>query len=70
MKMSYIGIMGSNPIRDMDACVCVCGVLCKVAALLLSSHPCKESYGLSIRFVISELILKRNRPEGLIQKVL
>jgi hypothetical protein len=44
-------------------CLC-CPVL--VAALWRADPPSRESYRLSIRVIISELILNRNRPESLI----
>jgi hypothetical protein len=39
----------------------------KVAALRWADHTSKESSQLSIRFMISELILNRNRPENFIR---
>jgi hypothetical protein len=47
--------------------LCLCCPV-QVAALRRSDHPSKESYQLSVRMIISELILIGNRPEGLISK--
>jgi hypothetical protein len=33
-----------------------------------ADHPLKESYKLSIKFLVTELILNGNRPEGLIHQ--
>jgi hypothetical protein len=65
-----IGNEVSNPTRGMNICVYSVFVLfCagRVVALRRADRPSKESYH-SIRSIISELILNRNRPESLIRQ--
>jgi hypothetical protein len=45
--------------------LCLCSPV-KVTALRRAGHPPKESYRLSIRFVISSLILNGDKPDSLI----
>jgi hypothetical protein len=64
---SNIGIVGSNPVWSIDVClrsfcVCISVVLCVGSCLATGWSPSKESYKLSMRFIISELILNGRKP--------
>jgi hypothetical protein len=64
---STTGIVGSNPIRGMDVCLCVCVVLCRwrpcdgLSTCPRSPTNCPWDPQYKINF-------DRNRPEGLIRK--
>jgi hypothetical protein len=58
-------IMGWNLIRGMDICVSSVFVLSGVGR---ADPPSKESYKLSIRFIISKFILNGNGPESLMHQ--
>jgi hypothetical protein len=63
--------MGSNPTGGTDVRLrlfCVSVVLCTSLPCSRADPPSKESYRLSVRFIISELLLNVNRPEVLIRQ--
>jgi hypothetical protein len=65
-----IGIVGSNPTRGMDVCVYYVFVLsCAGSGLATGLSPVQEVLPtVYIRLINSEVILNRNRPEGLIRQ--
>jgi hypothetical protein len=65
------GIMGSNSTRDMEVCAnfAMFMLMCAGNELATADYRSKESYRLPVRFIVSELFRKGNRPKCLIRQM-